>query len=150
MTYSGIQSRPGTYALLLSSAADAVIQIGRLGDLRLQPGYTSMSAAHSGREASVVVLGITCDQPTAPTGTLTISGRKRSLKPSGSATTGNRGSTTGQNALQRCWGHRCRWLGSGLRTAAANRICSTSRNVRERDFLYELRGSFIAASLRKR
>jgi Uri superfamily endonuclease len=39
MTYSGIQSRPGTYALLLSSAADAVIQIGRLGDLRLQPGY---------------------------------------------------------------------------------------------------------------
>jgi Uri superfamily endonuclease len=39
MTYSGIQSSPGTYALLLSSATDAVIRIGRLGDLRLQPGY---------------------------------------------------------------------------------------------------------------
>ncbi len=29
----------GTYALLLSSATDAVIQVGRLGSLRLRPGY---------------------------------------------------------------------------------------------------------------
>jgi hypothetical protein len=34
-----IQSRPGTYALLLSSVSDAVIRIGRLGNLRLQPGF---------------------------------------------------------------------------------------------------------------
>jgi Uri superfamily endonuclease len=33
------QPRPGTYALLLSSATDQLIRIGRLGDLRLQPGY---------------------------------------------------------------------------------------------------------------
>jgi Uri superfamily endonuclease len=37
--YSGARPRPGAYALLLSSATDAVIRIGRLGDLRLQPGY---------------------------------------------------------------------------------------------------------------
>lgn len=34
-----IQPSPGTYALLLSSATDSVIRVGRLGDLRLQPGY---------------------------------------------------------------------------------------------------------------
>ena len=34
-----IQSKPGTYALLLSSKTDAVIRIGRFGNLRLQPGY---------------------------------------------------------------------------------------------------------------
>ena len=33
------ESRLGTYALLLSSATDAVIPVGRLGDLRLQPGF---------------------------------------------------------------------------------------------------------------
>src|SRR5271157_4044401 len=34
-----VQLRPGTYALLLSLATDAIIRIGRLGDLRLQPGF---------------------------------------------------------------------------------------------------------------
>jgi Uri superfamily endonuclease len=34
-----IQSRPGTYALLLSSATDSVIRVGRLGDRRLQRGF---------------------------------------------------------------------------------------------------------------
>ncbi len=33
------ESRPGTYALILSLATDAVIRVGRLGDLRLQPGF---------------------------------------------------------------------------------------------------------------
>jgi Uri superfamily endonuclease len=33
------ESRPGTYALLLSSATTAVVPVGRLGDLRLQPGF---------------------------------------------------------------------------------------------------------------
>jgi Uri superfamily endonuclease len=33
------KSHPGTYALLLSSAADAVIRVGRLGELRLQQGF---------------------------------------------------------------------------------------------------------------
>jgi Uri superfamily endonuclease len=37
--WTGVQPRPGTYALLLSSKTDAVIRIGRLGDLRLQPGF---------------------------------------------------------------------------------------------------------------
>jgi Uri superfamily endonuclease len=36
---TGVQPRPGTYALLLSSATDQLIRVGRLGDLRLQPGY---------------------------------------------------------------------------------------------------------------
>lgn len=36
---SRFESRPGTYALVLSSASDAVIRVGRLGDLRLQPGF---------------------------------------------------------------------------------------------------------------
>jgi len=36
---TSFQSRPGTYALLLSSATDAVVLIGRLGNLRLQPDY---------------------------------------------------------------------------------------------------------------
>jgi Uri superfamily endonuclease len=39
ITYCGIQPSPGTYALLLSSKTDALIRVGRLGDLRLQPGY---------------------------------------------------------------------------------------------------------------
>jgi hypothetical protein len=34
-----VQSRLGTYALLLASATDALIRVGRLGNLRLQPGY---------------------------------------------------------------------------------------------------------------
>jgi Uri superfamily endonuclease len=33
------KTRPGTYALLLSSASNGVIQLGRLGDLQLQPGF---------------------------------------------------------------------------------------------------------------
>jgi Uri superfamily endonuclease len=33
------ESRPGTYALLLSSASRATIAVGRLGDLLLQPGF---------------------------------------------------------------------------------------------------------------
>jgi len=36
---TGVQPSPGTYALLLSSATDSSIRVGRLGDLRLQPGY---------------------------------------------------------------------------------------------------------------
>jgi Uri superfamily endonuclease len=36
---TGIQASPGTYALLLSSATDTVIRVGRLGNLRLQPGF---------------------------------------------------------------------------------------------------------------
>jgi Uri superfamily endonuclease len=38
-TPTSFEPRPGTYALLLSSAADGVIRVGRLGDLRLQPGF---------------------------------------------------------------------------------------------------------------
>ena len=49
-----MQPRPGTYTLLLSSATDAVIQVGRLGNLRLQP-----PAAHSGREEFVLASLIT-------------------------------------------------------------------------------------------
>jgi Uri superfamily endonuclease len=37
-TPANFESHPGTYALLLS-ATDAVIPVGRLGDLRLQPGF---------------------------------------------------------------------------------------------------------------
>ena len=36
---SGFYPRPGTYALLISSATDQLIRIGRLGTLRLKPGY---------------------------------------------------------------------------------------------------------------
>jgi Uri superfamily endonuclease len=36
---TSFQSRPGTYALLLSSRTDQLIRVGRLGNLRLQPGY---------------------------------------------------------------------------------------------------------------
>ena len=38
-TPTNFESHPGTYALLLSSATDAVIRVGRLGDLQLQPGF---------------------------------------------------------------------------------------------------------------
>ena len=34
-----LRASPGTYALLLASVTDAVIRIGRLGSLRLQPGF---------------------------------------------------------------------------------------------------------------
>ena len=36
---TGVQPSPGTYALLLSFATDELIQVGRLGNLRLQPGF---------------------------------------------------------------------------------------------------------------
>lgn len=36
---NSVQPNPGTYALLLSSATEAVVRIGRLGNLRLRPGY---------------------------------------------------------------------------------------------------------------
>lgn len=36
---AGVQSRPGTYALMLSSATNAAIRVGRLGNLRLQMGF---------------------------------------------------------------------------------------------------------------
>ena len=35
----GLVANPGTYALLISSATDQLIRIGRLGTLRLKPGY---------------------------------------------------------------------------------------------------------------
>jgi len=35
----GLEARPGTYALLLSSATDARIRVGRLGDMCLQSGF---------------------------------------------------------------------------------------------------------------
>jgi len=35
----GLEARPGTYALLLSSATDAEIRVGRLGNMRLQSGF---------------------------------------------------------------------------------------------------------------
>jgi len=38
-TPTSFELRPGTYALLLPSATDAVIRVGRLGDLRLQSGF---------------------------------------------------------------------------------------------------------------
>jgi Uri superfamily endonuclease len=34
-----MQARPGTYALILVSASDRLIQIGKLGQLLLQPGF---------------------------------------------------------------------------------------------------------------
>lgn len=34
-----LQPKPGTYALLLSSATDTAIRIGQLREMRLQPGY---------------------------------------------------------------------------------------------------------------
>ena len=34
-----IQPKPGTYALILSCASNARIQVGRLGTMQLQPGY---------------------------------------------------------------------------------------------------------------
>ena len=34
----GLEARPGTYALLLSTASDAEIRVGRHGDMRLQSG----------------------------------------------------------------------------------------------------------------
>jgi Uri superfamily endonuclease len=36
---ANVEARPGSYALLLSSATETVIPIGRLGNLRLQPGF---------------------------------------------------------------------------------------------------------------
>jgi Uri superfamily endonuclease len=38
-TPTDFEPRPGTYALILSSATDAAIPVGRLGDLHLQPGF---------------------------------------------------------------------------------------------------------------
>jgi Uri superfamily endonuclease len=34
-----MQARPGTYALILASSSERLIQIGKLGQLLLQPGY---------------------------------------------------------------------------------------------------------------
>ena len=34
-----LEPKPGTYALILSCSTDFGIQIGRLGTMRLQPGY---------------------------------------------------------------------------------------------------------------
>ena len=34
-----IDKRPGTYALILRASTAQTIQIGRLGDLVMQPGY---------------------------------------------------------------------------------------------------------------
>ena len=34
-----MDARPGTYALILSSSADQSVQIGRLGQLHVQPGF---------------------------------------------------------------------------------------------------------------
>lgn len=37
--WSRIKAEPGTYALVMSAAANASVRIGRLGDLRLRPGF---------------------------------------------------------------------------------------------------------------
>ena len=34
-----MQARPGTYALILASSSDRLLQIGKLGQFLLQPGY---------------------------------------------------------------------------------------------------------------
>src|SRR5208337_3227365 len=36
---ASLEALPGTYALLLSTASDAEIRVGRLGDMRLQSGF---------------------------------------------------------------------------------------------------------------
>jgi Uri superfamily endonuclease len=36
---ASIEARPGTYVLLLSTASDAEIRVGRLGDMQLQSGF---------------------------------------------------------------------------------------------------------------
>ena len=36
---AGLEARPGTYTLLLSSATDARIRVGRLGNMRLRSGF---------------------------------------------------------------------------------------------------------------
>lgn len=36
---ASLEARPGTYALLLSTASDAEIRVGRHGDMRLQSGF---------------------------------------------------------------------------------------------------------------
>ena len=48
------EPRPGTYALVLSSASDAVIRVRRLGSLLLQPGsyvYVDSALASGGVRA---------------------------------------------------------------------------------------------------
>jgi Uri superfamily endonuclease len=43
-----IKAQPGTYALVLSSSVRALIRVGKLGSLRLQPGfYVYVGSAHS-------------------------------------------------------------------------------------------------------
>jgi hypothetical protein len=68
-TPTNFQSRPGAYALLLSSAMDAVIRVGRWATGGSSRASMSTLAAHSGLEASVRGWLITCAPPSVPTGT---------------------------------------------------------------------------------
>ena len=63
-----LRAEPGTYALILVSSRQSAVTVGRLGRMRLRPGFTSMSAAHSGREESARGSGITSGGPRDRTG----------------------------------------------------------------------------------
>ena len=66
-----LKAQPGTYALVLSSSVPALIRVGRLGSLRLHPGfYTYVGSAH-GPGGSAPGSRIIWGQAAAPTGTLT-------------------------------------------------------------------------------
>ena len=62
------ETRPGPYALLLSSTTDAVIRVGRLGNLRIQPGFYVYVGKRT-REAYAPVWLTRCATPNTLTGT---------------------------------------------------------------------------------
>jgi len=41
-----LEARPGTYALVFASPDNAVVQVGRLGEIRLRPGWYVRASAH--------------------------------------------------------------------------------------------------------
>ena len=46
-------AKPGSYALILSTSTEAVIRVGRLGNLQLQPGFYVYVGSALGPEVSV-------------------------------------------------------------------------------------------------
>ena len=121
-----LEPKPGTYALILSCSTDFGIQIGRLGTMRLQPGYYLYLGSALGLGACVPGSPTIRSHPSDPTGTSTTCERTPRFIVFGLATMRGDVSTNGPVWCRRCVARRSLSAGSEPQTAIVGRIFISS------------------------
>jgi hypothetical protein len=134
-------AEPGTYVLLLRCSSTRAVRVGRLGTLRLRPGWY---VAHSAPVVCGLASAITAIAPSGPTGTLTTCANIPVWNPYGTPVTCAR-NMFGQQGSLRCLGRRWCWRASGVRIADAPRTCTGSGSCPQR--LLEAKSQPVGAAL---